>query len=530
MQRLLSQFFDRRSWWALGAIAAVHAVAAVVIHSPWSWLTLAVIGVATFVISTRSLVSGLAIAMIEIFVGGHGHLITAEASGFSVGIRMVVFVAVMLAWLVLAIRGKVELRIVPWRDAPWALLALAVFMGSITGYFRNGFGPAFDDMNAYLTVGYLLPILSTVWTPEYKRVMLKAFFASAAWVAASTLVILYAFTHLPVAGIHASYGFLRDSRIAEITILSGPTWVIDLIPNGPWYFRVFEQGQFSVVAMELVLIAATLFVWRSERLPRSVVGLHALMLAAIIASLSRSFWLGFVGGLVALFVACLVDRVPFREWIRTKAVGVASGILALLALWVLVVLPLPPRPDLTNSPYYRGEEDETRELAVSSRWNLLGPMMEKIAEEPLWGSGFGTSVTFISDDPRVREINPSGEWTTYRFEWGFHDIWLKMGIPGIAAVVWFLGVCVYAGWRSVKQKREWRWLTLGLMAGIVALYTTHVFSPYLNHPIGIGFMLFVIPFLGWNRREDAMAEESVVQTKPVVMPMRPQVGVVTSDR
>ncbi|MCR4312557.1 MAG: hypothetical protein NUV56_04715, partial [Candidatus Uhrbacteria bacterium] len=169
MSQLFRQFFDKTTWLALGSLVLVHAVAVLVIGSAWSWLPLAFIGIASCVIAMRSLPYAVALAMLEIFVGGHGHLITADAFGFSVGLRMVIFGGVMLGWLVLVLRGKIDLRLVPKRDLPWALLLLAIFMGSITGFLSNGFSAAFDDMNGYLMIGYLLPVWSVVWTPENKR-------------------------------------------------------------------------------------------------------------------------------------------------------------------------------------------------------------------------------------------------------------------------------------------------------------------------------------------------------------------------
>ncbi len=527
MQDIFRQFFDKTTLWAFAGIAATHGVAALVADSWWSWVPLIAFGLASAIIAYRSLPHALAFAMIEIFVGGHGHLITAEAFGFSVGIRIAIFGGVMLGWFALAMRGKIDLRIVAKRDLPWTLLLLAIFMGFITGFFRNGFEPAFDDMNGYMTIAYLLPVWSIVWTPERKRLLVQVLGVSAVWVASTTLAMWYAFTHLPPQGITTLYRFVRDARLAEATILSGPDWFVRLLPGGDWYFRVFEQGQFVTFAFEFVLIAAALWMVK-EQWPRRIVWLHALMFVAIIAGLSRSFWMGFVAGLVALFVMGLLDRQSFKQWVRTKMLGMFAGLLAIAALWIAIALPVPSRPDLSNSPYYRGDDDDTRELAVSSRWNLLGPMMEKISEEPLWGSGFGTPVTFVSDDPRVREINPSGEWTTYRFEWGYHDIWLKMGIPGLAAFVWFFGVMVYAGWRQLKEKRDARWITFGLIAGVTALYATHAFSPYLNHPIGLGFLVLTVPFLGWNRKNDALIEKVVIEKAPVLGALpRPQVGVVT---
>jgi len=53
---------------------------------------------------------------------------------------------------------------------------------------------------------------------------------------------------------------------------------------------------------------------------------------------------------------------------------------------------------------------------------------------------------------------------------------------------------------SVRQHGH-AWLPVALGAGLVVLYITNIFTPYLNHPIGLGFMLFVLPFLDFDERK-----------------------------
>jgi len=53
-------------------------------------------------------------------------------------------------------------------------------------------------------------------------------------------------------------------------------------------------------------------------------------------------------------------------------------------------------------------------------------------------------------------------------------------------------------------------------------------SPYINHPIGIGYLLFVIPFLGWHRKDIVPAAAPLVAVKPALALAVPrQVGIVT---
>src|SRR3989338_6559016 len=69
------------------------------------------------------------------------------------------------------------------------------------------------------------------------------------------------------------------------------------------------------------------------------------------------------------------------------------------------------------------------------------------------------------------------------------------------------------------------WIGLALVTGIVFIYGTHFFSPYLNHPIGLGYMLFLIPFL--PNKEQAESQ-STVFIEELVSFKRP-VGAVTTS-
>ncbi len=94
------------------------------------------------------------------------------------------------------------------------------------------------------------------------------------------------------------------------------------------------------------------------------------------------------------------------------------------------------------------------------------------------GSGFGKRVTYISNDPRVLSFNPSGRFTTFSFEWGYGDLWLKMGIPGLLAY----GALLVFLWRRIPKNYH---------PAFAALLIVHFFTPYLNHPLGLGVLIAV---------------------------------------
>jgi hypothetical protein len=529
---ILRQFFDKKMWYVLSGLLLAHIVASAVQHTWWSIFPILIAAVAAFVLTSMRMEWGLSLAFLEIFTGGHGHLFDLSSLGLPISLRMAIFGGVMLAWFFLFIRGKLVYTFLSRRDTPWIFFAIAITIGAVNGFLTNDLGNAFDDFNSYLTIFYLLPMITMVWKPEEKRLMILVLTVSAVWVAFSSLFFVFAFTHLPGKFLAELYTFIRDARLAEVTLLSVPGSVNSLFPTGTWYFRIFEQSQFVVLAFELLFMAATFMIYRfkEEKIVWQVWAIHAVMFAVILASFSRSFWLGGVAGGAVLFMSFLLDKIHLNILVKRSIFASIALLAGILILWFLIIAPLPIRPDFKNSPFYKGENGG-REVAVSSRWNLLPPMMAEISKSPIIGSGFGEEVTFVTDDPRIRAVNPSGEYTTYRFEWGYQDLWLKMGIFGLVAVFWYLLGVINATILRLRLGDDHRWVAAGCEAGILALIIVHIFSPYLNHPIGLGFMIFVIPFFPWRDEKYEREELHLLQkTREALKTVTaPQIGVVTKE-
>ncbi len=530
MLDFIRQFYDRRVGWVMLGLAITHLLAAVLQDSSWSWIPMIVIGAVAIGLSYHKLEWGLSLAFLELFVGGHGHLFDVDLLGFSLSIREVLFAAVMSVWLVQICRRQLTLKRIPHRDWPFALIGVSIILASIKGFISNQPAAVFDDMNGYLTLLYFLPIISLPWTNEQKRLFLQSLFVGALWVAVTTLAYLFAFTHLPGLASHELYTFVRDTRLAEITLQTSGQ-IVNLLGASPWYFRVFQQSQASVLVFELLLLAGTFMLWRerNEPLPRLIAVLHVLMLATLVASLSRSFWLGGVAGFVTALIYVALTRPALATLCKRHVQLGLSACLAVLALFVIIVFPLPARPDLSDSSFYRNGDGDTRVVAVSSRWNLLHPMLAEIWQNPIFGSGFGETVTYISDDPRLRAITPNGEVTTYRFEWGYHDFWLKLGLPGLLGFGWLFVTVIAVAYEAVRRGDQNVWMAVGLTSGLVALYVTHIFSPYLNHPIGLGFILFTLPFLSWDRITTIHAEELTTPSPVTLALIKPVAGVLFKE-
>lgn len=415
------------------------------------------------------------------------------------------------------------------RDAPWLVLILAVIIGTVVGFLNNAPSEVFDDMNGYLTIGYLLPVLSITWTSSLKRELLQVLFAGATWLVFFTLLLSFLFNHLDGKTLNHVYTFVRDARLAEITLqkYEDPNFVscgdicavadfVDSEPEccGPttvlaYGYRIFMQSQFFLVTTILLIFSAMMMIWRSQRLPLLPAAAFSFIASALLLSMSRSFALGLAAaGLVLFSLAFFHGKKAVRNILIRSTLSVVLIAFAILIVGATALIP--PKPDISDASFYQSSEQSERDLAISSRWQLLPEMMDKIKQSPIIGSGFGTNVTFISDDPRVRAINPDGQWTTYRFEWGYQDIWLKMGILGLIAFGWY-AIVIIQSVRITMKRHGHAWLAAGLGAGVLALFVANIFTPFLNHPIGIVSMLLIIPFLDFKGMIKKTAKEKVVK-------------------
>ena len=416
----------------------------------------------------------------------------------------------------------------------WGILSIAIAFGVILGVARgNNFGDLFLDANGYLYAAMILPFWWVfrgansecvsnlrISNSQIRRFGFHSqfapfgmvFFAATTLLALKTLFAVYWFTHAGNNFIGANlvpfYRWVRDSGVGEITWLPGN------------FARVFFQSHIYNLVAFFVLLSSVILRQQPKDLVRmgaprirarffallrmtdwKMAALLILNTSVILVSLSRSFWVGTIAGLGVLVISLwssvrrdafdrrvLSPATPYCESARALArysVTLIAAVLgALLLLLVVARFPFPrPSPaDLGDAVQSRLEAGD----AGQSRWNLLPPLTRAALEHPILGSGFGTRVTYISNDPRIREENTPGGYTTTAFERGWVDQWLKMGILGLIAYTGLFIALGHAIYRTVAFP-----LSCALIARLVALAAIHVFTPYLNHPLGFGILILL---------------------------------------
>ncbi len=436
----------------------------------------------------------LFLPFLELFINPHGVLISTNLGGFDLSLRMAIFIGVMLGWGITLVQRKVHLSKTQLEEhSGFFLIILAAALGVTVGVFSRDPGLVFADGNAYLYLLYILPIITIEWTATLRRELLQTLAAGAIFIGTLSLALLYVFSHFDASLLTPTYEFFRDLRVAEITILDGGL------------YRIFIQSQVFVIM--LGLMALSMVGYLKDR--RLLMGLGGLAFSMTLLSLSRSFWVGLAPAVLYVLWTLWRAHHPSKQ-VTARYIGymALTKLLAVLALVSVVLFPFPSQ-DLTGSSLVDSLKDRTTEedVAISSRWNLLWPMATAILNDPLIGNGFGSTVTFITDDPRARAINPDGQWTTHAMEWGWLELWLKMGIVGPLAFL-------FLGWQLASRLQAYRWteqawLGVSLTSILIFLFATHLFSPYLNHPIGLGTLLFIVPFLPTKNPSTARVEEFV---------------------
>lgn len=473
-------------YWFLSLLGLETLSALTIFHGRAQTVVLVIVSLVMFFLAWRRPTIAMGLLLSEYVIGSKGALLRGWGDGLGHGgipLRMAWFGAFFLGWLAWVIQNKTYRG---WKGylkgrslyvGLGVLLVYAFFRGVI---LQNSF--VFADANAWGAWLLLLPALdlATHRKEELKRIVPSALLAAFSWLCLKTLVLFYLFTHLTnPAWVEAMYLWVRRTGVGEMTrALEG---------TNAW--RVFFQSHIFLLP---VVVGGVWYAAFQVKLSRWFWLIWVGAYATLIVSLSRSLFLGAAAGVLMSGMMLLVSRIrPSLVPALGNMTGRYSVIFkCLLVLFSSVALVTglfyaPPRSSgsLMNLLVARTNAGDA---ASMSRWKLLPTLFDGIKRHPVLGSGFGATVTYRSSDPRV-VAQTGGLYTTYAFEWGWLDHWFKFGILGIPlllTIVIRLGANI---WRSAMDG----WLRGALVCSLMGLVVTHVFTPYLNHPLGIVMLIFL---------------------------------------
>lgn len=427
---------------------------------------------AFFVVSLKNLELAVLIALAEIFVGSKGYLFSFVYDNIVFSFRLAAFTVLFLVslWQIKNLERQAILKLVEWAK-PILIMGLVVFLSFIRGLISGyGFWQVFFDANAYFFLGLLLPLFIVTQKNEFSERVVNLLFYCAVYLSGKTLLLLYFFTHRFGFFIPDLYQWVRDSGVGEIT------WTTTEAR------RIFIQSQIYVLVAWWVETTRRESNYSVLKMIKTTLVL-SLFMSALLISFSRSFWLGLLLSMGIVGLWRLYYR-EFRELAILIVMSITSFILGIIIIIGVMKIPLP-------LPSTSGGLDLSERLqieeAASSRWNLLTPLWSAVQRNIFWGAGFGSSVVYTSNDPRVRSTHSDGQYRTTAFEWGYLDIWLKIGFLGLAVYGWI----IWKIFSAARQTSNLHSSVMGLLIGLIAVMAVHIASPYLNHPLGLGLVLLL---------------------------------------
>lgn len=425
------------------------------------------------------------IALAELFIGGMGYLFSFDLNGAQISIRIAFFLILLAAWFKDVILHRdftfIKSKFAIAYGALFFFLALALVNALARG---NELSNIFFDFNAYLFFAYLPVFYRFIKDKKDWQNIYAIFLASFVWLCLKTLLVLYFFSHGIEWAIWPLYHWVRNTGIGEITLITSNV------------YRVFFQSHIYVL-IGMAIFATILFLYRHKQTgleKHLMFGAMILGAATVLISASRSFWAGALACLPLIAYFAYYRRIGILKFIKRSFIGVLAIGFGLLLLFSITKFPFPDPGDGSFGTLFRQRANISDEAAAASRWNLLPKLWQGIAESPIIGRGFGATITYVTNDPRIRAISPTGEYTTYAFEWGLLDLWYKLGLLGLLAYLYLLTKLIASGIKKYVQNKH-QIVAISLVCGLIVLFVTNFFTPYLNHPLGIGYILLLTRYL-----------------------------------
>ena len=490
--------------WVLTVVVVEIISALTIFHDTANGIATIIVGVIIAWLAYKRPTLALAAIAMELLIGSQGRLLQAWGWPGILSLRMVMFGGFFIGYI--ANRVGANLVFAPtksrhngantWKifadHIEWILLAAVAAYGIARAILSGNNLPMMAaDGNAWIFLLLIVPVLD-IARREGKQLaqdVLPVLIVGPLWAAFKALGLEYLFTHgLAIVDPPSSvYLWVRRTGVGEITPLSAGLhrvffqsflFALPVLFLGiSYYFATHERGLAHRIAVMKKLTSEKASQWWDVMLLAASV--------TLLLSLSRSLWIGLIAGGVVLFVIYAWKR-AWKNMFRTGArlLLIAAETIALLVIFAAFPI---PQPDIAGWGEAVTSRVSTNEAAAVSRWQLFPLMMDRIFEHPILGSGLGATITYQSSDPRVLANSPSGEYTTYAFEWGWLDLWLKFGILGpIVMLLLFLRLGI-----RIFQAESAPWIRYGLLASLIGLAATHFFTPYLNHPLGLGYLMML---------------------------------------
>ncbi len=409
----------------------------------------------------------LSLVLFELFLGGSGHLF--EIGG--IAIRSAILLVFLLLYSIKAIAGKNT-----WRQLsiPHGLFYVTIIMciymvyASINGIRQgNAIIAAIQDLTPFLFFGLLPPIFHL--TKEKKG---QEFFLRLCVVSTISAAIFAVYNEILFASGHAIvhdhyYSWFRDVLMGKITDMH------------TGFFRIVLPEHLLAIPGLLIPISLILKKEKHHFLWYSIIFANSITLTL---NLSRAYILGILIGFIPLLYR--------RNFLRYFVTIVTVVAVMALNFFTLHFIASGGKSFGQNLFFNRAASivQPKTEKSTYTRTSLLDPILRKIRQSPIFGSGLGSTITF-------QPPNSSKMVTTRQFDWGYLEIITELGVIGLCIVLLFFAQLIIALKKSLDHMSDFPGLAVGILATLIALLFIQIFAPIFTHVLGIFFLVLCSVFV-----------------------------------
>lgn len=446
----------------------------------------------------------LSIFFLELFAGGGGRLINVSVGPLS--IRMILFIVLMLVYGIRVLAKKKlvttdHLYLKQYKLSTILISGIVLYclLSTILGIAYGH--PKGVVVNDFLRVAYFVSFFPLAYYISNDRFKIK-------WIK-SILDIAALFMIVFTLSIDMASIFMKQEVYWKFY-----SWINEVIP-GELVFRlnttgVFYKGHYFLF-FAVVLALYKMIKGNSTSVEKIIFFLGML---SIYFTRARGLILGLIMVILFLMVYAIVEKYFVKKSIFKKPdfILISKKLISKLILMLVILASLcilyfsisntrvgdvqtemPPQTEIKTTAKINTTEKKNKEKKNDE------------AEKPFTGD---IRVYFIKDSLRILNSRPIN-WLVgngYGTEIGgrltgieisFLDILVEQGIIGV--LLWLLvSLAPFYFYYGFQRKGERNYLNVGLLAGIAGMLLLTNTNPFINSPIGIGFLVIVL-VIGFNK-------------------------------
>lgn len=396
------------------------------------------------------------IIIAELVLGGSGRLVTF---GSFLSLRYILFISAILYFVFTCIINKFEIqKNMFYVDvlAFFTMFSIAIVLGIVHEY---GMGNIIKSAQGYLYLLMYFPMSKLINTKEKSKQAFRLFINCAVVLALITLAIFVVF-YLNPAVQETLSPLLTKFDYGYIALRGG-------LP------AVFLKTS-PLIAVAFMLLLLYFINLKSERTPIQLAKLMILFVG-LLATMSMGIW---VATFVGVFLTILFSKGKYKV-IGLVTIVIIAGI-AYYLLSGYIATSLSNRLSTNDSSYI---------IKLDQAYQLIRNWGNRL----FFGNGFGIEITFLTE---------LGSRTMINFELFWLQLLVNMGLIGFAVYIkMFIKSAFYSFKISKVISFEESLHLKSIIVGLIVLAIISSVNPFLNNPIGIGYLVIVMTTISAYSKE-----------------------------